>query len=81
MALTRDFKETISERLTKEYYSPYKLAKVESALRNKKIPPQKLYGYVSAGRISSSTNELDKIQISRDEAIRYLVTQVIKEEN
>ncbi len=69
-------KEKLETVVTTPHVSPYRLAKIESQLRGKTIPPQKLYGYVAAGRIASSTNDLGKIQIVREEALRYLGTQV-----
>ena len=58
-----------------DFVSPYGLAKIESAMRGKTIPPQKLYGYVRQGYIVASANSTGKIQIERAEAARYLATQ------
>lgn len=57
------------------FMSPYRLAKVESSVRGKVIPPQKLYGYVRQGYIKTSLNSTGKVQVAKEEAIRYLKTQ------
>lgn len=62
----------LEEILSEEFYSPYKVAKIESNLREKQIPPQKLYGYVRMGYIVSSTNSTGKLQISREDVFKYL---------
>ena len=66
--------DTAVEQLS-DFQSPYRLSKIESAMRGKTIPPQKLYGYVRQGYIVASTNSTGKIQIERAEAARYLATQ------
>lgn len=66
----------VEELVTEEFVSPYKLSKLESTLRNKRIPPQKLYGYIRNGYLKGSVNSTGKIQISRKEQIRYLNSQV-----
>ncbi len=66
--------DTAIEQLS-DFVSPYGLAKIETAMRGKKIPPQKLYGYVRQGYIKATTNSTGKIQIERAEAARYLATQ------
>ena len=65
--------ENIQNKLNDlDFVSPYKLSKIESELRGISIPPQKLYGYVSKGYISSTLNSTKKIQISSQEAEKYL---------
>ena len=66
----------VTELNLPNFMSPYRLAKFESVLRGKTIPPQKLYGYLRQGYLKGSENSTGKIQISQDEAIRYLLTQV-----
>ena len=68
-------KQNLTEKLKEEFYSPYKVSQIESELRNVKIPPQKLYGYVRQGYIKHTINSTGKIQISKDEVVRYLLTQ------
>ncbi len=62
----------LEEIVTNEFYSPYSIAKIESTLRNKFVPPQKLYGYVRNGYVNATTNSTGKLQISRTDAIKYL---------
>ena len=65
--------EAVNNATPKKSYSPYKVAKIESQLRGKNIPPQKLYGYVRQGYITATLNELNKMEITQEEARRYLV--------
>ena len=74
--MTNINKTLIEGLVTEEFYSPYKLSKLESTLRGKVIPPQKLYGYVRNGYIKSTKSTTDKIQISKEESIKYLTKQV-----
>lgn len=67
----------LSNILKDEFYSPYRIAKIESQLRSKNIPPQKLYGYCRQGYIKFSKNSTGKIQISKSEATKYL-TKFVK---
>lgn len=62
----------LTEILKDEFYSPYALAKIESKLRDKDIPPQKLYGYVRQGYVTATKNSTGKLQISRKDASTYL---------
>ena len=77
-----DLKE-IEERLTavlnREQYSPYQLARVESELRGKMIPPQKLYNYVAKGYIEATKNAKG-ISILQEDAIKYLTATLIKDQ-
>ncbi len=58
-----------------EFVSPYRLAQIESQMRDRQIPPQKLYGYIRQGYIAAGANSTGKIQIARSEAARYLASQ------
>jgi predicted site-specific integrase-resolvase len=62
----------IESKIDFDFCSPYKLAKIESELRNAAIPPQKLYGYVSKGYIVATQNSTGKLQISKEAAVAYL---------
>lgn len=62
----------LEELLTDEFVSPYRLAAIESIVRGKTIPPQKLYGYVRQGYIRKSVNSTGKLQISRNDCKEYL---------
>ncbi len=62
----------VDKATPKASYSPYRVAKIESQLRRKTIPPQKLYGYVRQGYITAKLNELGKMEITQEEARRYL---------
>ncbi len=62
----------LTEMLKDEFYSPYGVAKLESTLRGKNIPPQKLYGYVRNGYIQATKNSTGKLQISRTDVEDYL---------
>lgn len=64
--------QTIDELVTEEWFSPYKVAKLESILRGKQIPPQKLYGYCRNGYIPFTTNSTGKMQISNSDTKLYL---------
>ena len=73
MSNDSNVKDRIASLIKADNVSPYRLGKIESALRGKTIPPQKIYGYVRQGYISSSLNALGKMQISKEEATRYLL--------
>ena len=73
MGNTPTLTEKIANLIKADNVSPYRLGKIESVLRGKTIPPQKIYGYVRQGYISSSLNALGKMQITKEEAIRYLL--------
>ncbi len=69
---------SIHRLVDSDYVSPYKLGKIESVVRGRFIPPQKIYGYVRQGMIKSSLNNLGKMQIEKKEAIRHLVKTMTK---
>ena len=73
MSEKTNLREKIEAMLTESNYSPYRVGKIESVLRGKEIPPQKIYGYVRQGYISSTKNDLGKMQIERKEVLRYLM--------
>ena len=62
----------LQEMLKEEFYSPYAVAKLESELRGRVVPPQKLYGYVRNGYIQATLNSTGKLQISKADAEAYL---------
>ncbi len=68
-----DLRGKIESLINSDELSPYRLGKVESVVRGKVIPPQKIYGYVRQGYIKSTKNQLGKMVISKEEAIRYLM--------
>ncbi len=72
-----ELRELIESKLTQSSYSPYRVGKIESSLRGKVIPPQKIYGYVRQGYISSTKNELGKMSIDREEVLRYLTRTML----
>lgn len=73
MAKQANEARSIDEMLERdEFYSPYALAKLESELRGKFVPPQKLYGYVRQGYVKVSHNSTGKMQVSREEARKHL---------
>jgi len=74
--MEKEIATQIEKLLKSEFYSPYKLAKIESILRGKTIPPQKLYGYCKAGYLAFSLNNLEKMQISKENARIYLQKQI-----
>ncbi len=73
--------ELINSSVNSDKVSPYKLGKIESVVRGRLIPPQKIYGYVRAGYISCGKNELGKMEIEKKEAIRYLRKTMKVEDN
>ncbi len=79
---TKVEKEELMKRIISlvgaDYVSPYKLGKIESVVRGRFIPPQKIYGYVRQGMIKSSLNSLGKMQIEKKEAIRHLVSTMTR---
>ena len=68
--------QKIAELSLPEFMSPYRLAKFESVVRGKTVPPQKLYGYIRAGYLQGTENSTGKIQVAREEAVRYLKSQI-----
>lgn len=74
----QEITEKVNEAIQSEFISPYRLGKIESVLRGKIVPPQKIYGYIRQGYIASELNELGKMTIARKEAVRYLVKTLEK---
>jgi hypothetical protein len=66
----------IESALQEPFYSPYRLARVVSSLVDREIPTQMMYGYVRAGRIGASLNSTKKIQIEREEALRFVTAYI-----
>ncbi len=77
MSKKQEVTELIEAKLTQSSYSPYRVGKIESVLRGKVIPPQKIYGYVRQGYINSTKNELGKMVIDREEVLRYLTKTML----
>lgn len=66
----------IESALSESFYSPYRLARIISSLVDREIPTQMMYGYVRAGRIAASLNSTKKIQIEREEALRFVTAYI-----
>ncbi len=77
MSKNQELTDLIESKLTESNYSPYRVGKIESVLRGKVIPPQKIYGYVRQGYIKSGLNELGKMSIERSEVLRYLTKTML----
>ena len=74
----QELNEKLITLINGEFISPYRLAKIEAILRNKpELPPQKIYGYIRQGYIKATLNDLGKMQVSKEESIRYL-TKTLK---
>ena len=74
-----DIKERVTARLNQKEYSPYKLSRIESEMREKIVPPQKLYNYVAKGYIEATKNAKG-ISILQEDAIKYLTATLIKDQ-
>ena len=68
--------QLIDAAVTEDFMSPYRLAQIESDLRDLTVRPQKLYGYIRAGYLVATRNSTGKLQVSRDSAVTYLRKQV-----
>ena len=78
---TQDRLEAVLDRLEKVgAVSPYRLGKLESEVRGRVIPPQKIYGYVRQGYIVATKNELGKLSISSGEAQAHLIKVAAKDQ-
>lgn len=60
------------------YLSPYKVASFVSILMGKKINPQMMYNYAKHNMLQTSLNSTNKLQVSKDEAIRFCIKFVSK---
>ena len=72
--MTKDH-STIADLDIPDFMSPYRLSKLESQLRGKTVPPQKLYGYIRNGYLKASRNSTGKLQVARQDAEAYLTKQ------
>ena len=68
-------RKTITDLVIPEFVSPYGLAKFESEVRGKTVPPQKLYGYIRAGYLKAGLSSTGKLQVAKADAIAYLTKQ------
>jgi hypothetical protein len=76
-------KMTKAEELLKdvEWISPYKLASIVSSVVGKHVREQMIYNYCKKGYIKSSRNDLQKLQISKNDALKFVEKYDVKSEN
>ncbi len=56
-----------------DFISPYKLHSVVNLFVDDKIKPQMMYNYVRNNLIKVTKNSTDKIEVSKEEGIRFVV--------
>jgi len=73
-----DLEQTVKNSLNQKGYSPYQLARLESELRGKAVPAQKLYNYVHKGYIKAVKTEAGWV-INQEDAYQHLMKIMVKD--
>jgi len=70
--------ETVEAEINADFVSPYQLIKVLNKVGEYNLPTQMGYNYTKKGMIKTSKNTTGKLQVSKDDAVAWIVKYIEK---
>ena len=78
---TTTLQTKVEDAVKSEFVSPYQLIKILNEVGEFNLPTQMGYNYTKKGLIKTSKNTTGKLQVSKTDAVEWIVKYITKKTN